>query len=122
VHANDTREALDRIELMIALSGAELATSVARRYVANALDLIVHISRLSTGERKVMRISEVIGVRNGEYEIEDIFAYRMSGIESGRADGAFYATGHEPRVLGRLASLGMTIDRGLFNARELELG
>ncbi|QDT65382.1 CpaF family protein [Calycomorphotria hydatis] len=120
VHANDTSEALDRIELMIALSGADLPSSIARRYVANALDIIVHITRLSSGERKVTRISEVIGIENGDYVIEDIFVYRMTGKEEdGSISGAFYATGHEPRVLSRLAGLGHSIPRDLFEAREL---
>ncbi|QDT38144.1 CpaF family protein [Stratiformator vulcanicus] len=121
VHANDCREALDRIELMIALAGAELPSSVARRYVANALDIIVHVSRLSTGERKITRISEVVGIEDGDYVVEDIFVYRMTGVKDDRVDGAFYATGHEPRVLGRLAAKGHDIPTDLFVARELEL-
>ena len=57
VHANDTRDALERLELMIALSGSNLDTRIARQYITSAINLIVHISRLSTGERKVIRIS-----------------------------------------------------------------
>jgi len=121
VHANDSREALDRIELMIALAGAELSSSVARRYVANAIDIVVHINRLSTGERKVTRISEVVGIEDGEYIVEDIFVYRMTGVENDRVEGAFYATGHQPRVLGRLAAKGHKLPTELFEARELDM-
>lgn len=123
VHANDTRDALDRLELMIALSGVELPTQVARQYIASALDLLVHITRLSTGERKVMRISELVRSRDGVYNIEDIFVYRMSGIDksTNRVQGAFYATGYEPEVIRRLASQGIEIPKSLFTPRELEV-
>ena len=120
VHANDTRDALDRMELMIALSGVELPTHVARQYIASAVQILVHMMRLSTGERKVMRISEVSGCQDGAYQIEDIFVYRMAGIDAnGRARGAFYATGYEPQALKRLTSRGFEMPSMMFAAREL---
>jgi pilus assembly protein CpaF len=120
VHANDTRDALDRMELMIALSGVELPMVVARQYIASAVQILIHMMRLSTGERKVMRISELCGCQDGSYQIEDIFVYRMSGVDaSGRARGAFYATGYEPQALKRLASRGFDIPSLMFAAREL---
>ncbi len=123
VHANDTRDALDRLELMIALSGVELPTQVARQYIASALDILVHISRLSTGERKVMRVSELSKSRDGVYSIEDIFVYRMSGLDksNNRVQGAFYATGYEPEAIRRLASKGIEIPKSLFTPRELPI-
>ena len=120
VHANDTRDALDRLEMMIALSGVDLSTNVSRQYIASAVQILVHLSRLRTGERKVTRISELCGCRDGSYEIEDIFVYRMTGVDdAGRAQGSFYATGHEPLVLHRLAASGYETPRDLFIAREL---
>jgi pilus assembly protein CpaF len=123
VHANDTRDALHRLELMIALSGVELPTHVARQYIASAIQVFVHIARLSTGERKVMRISELVGVENGEFVVKDIFVFRMTGIgDDGRARGAMYATGYEPVCLQRMTAQGYEIDSSLFEARELETG
>lgn len=121
IHANDTRDALDRMELMIALSGVELPTTVARQYIASAVQILVHINRLATGERKIVRVSELCSCQNGNYQFEDIFVYRMSGIENGRARGAFYATGYEPQALKRLASRGFEVPTDLFEARELQL-
>jgi len=121
VHANETRDALDRMELMIALSGVELPTVVARQYIASAVQILVHMMRLSTGERKVMRISELCGCQDGTYQIEDIFVYRMSGVDTnGKARGAFYATGYEPQALKRLASRGHEVPSLMFAARELK--
>ena len=79
------------------------------------------MSRLSTGERKVTRISELCGCRNGVYIIEDIFVYRMQGVDQqGRAIGSFFATGHEPAVLKRLATAGFELPGEMFDARELQ--
>ena len=123
VHANDTRDALARLELMIALSGAELPTKVARQYIATAMQLFVHVQRLPTGERKIMRISELTGVTNGEFDLEDIFVYRMAGTDgAGRAIGSFYATGYEPQCLRRMNARGYDVPVRIFQARELRTG
>lgn len=123
IHANDTRDALDRMELMIALAGVELPVLIARQYIANAVQLLVHVTRLGTGERKVIRISELTGYRNGEFQLNDIFVYRMTGLESTgagmRAKGAFYATGYEPEMMKRLAGQGYELSPMMFSAREL---
>jgi len=123
VHANNTRETLDRMELMVALAGADLPTHTAQRYITNAVDIVIHVTRQHTGQRRVTRISEVVGLIDGEYHIEDIFVYRQTGQENGKAVGSFFATGHEPRALQRLASTGIDIHRykSLFAPRELDL-
>jgi pilus assembly protein CpaF len=122
VHANDTRDALDRLEMMIALSGAELPTRVARQYIGSAVHLLIHIARLNSGERKILRISELGGFQHDEYQIEDIFVCRLSGFgNDGHAFANFYATGHEPRVLRRLAAFGFTFPQNMFTPRELEM-
>ncbi|MDA7527496.1 CpaF family protein [Planctomicrobium sp.] len=123
VHANDTKDALGRLELMIALSGAELPTHVTRQYIASAIQLFVHVARLSSGERKVMRISELAGVKDGEFELNDIFVYRMAGKNAaGRMVGSFYSTGYEPKVVRKMASAGYEIPHSMFDARELGTG
>ncbi|WP_437224863.1 CpaF family protein [Planctomicrobium sp. SH661] len=123
VHANDTKDALHRLELMIALSGAELPTQVTRQYIASAIQIFVHIARLASGERKLMRISELTGVVDGEFRLEDIYVYRMAGIDAhGKAIGSFYATGYEPECLRKMASRGFELNSKLFTARELKTG
>lgn len=123
VHANDTRDALHRLELMIALSGAELSTRVSRQYIASAIQLFVHIARLANGERKVMRISELVGVTDGEFDLEDIFVFRMAGVDkSGKTLGSFYSTGYEPQCLRRMAAKGIDLNPRMFSARELKSG
>jgi pilus assembly protein CpaF len=123
VHANDTRESLDRLELMIALSGVELPPQIARQYIANAVDILVHVTRMHDGRRRVTRISEVAAVEDGEFVVEDIFVHRISGQdESGHPIGSFFATGYQPVALRRLALTGADVEqyRPLFHPRELE--
>lgn len=93
---------------------------IARQYIAAAVQILVHMTRLSTGERKVTRISEVYGCQDGVYLLEDVFVYRTTGKDaSGRAQGSFYATGYEPAALDRLDARGFETRKDLFIAREL---
>ena len=124
VHANGTRETLDRLELMIALSGADLPSRIARQYISNAVDIVIHVTRLHTGQRRITRISEVSGLKDGEYCMDDIFVYRISGEQKeGQILGTFFATGHVPLALRRLAMTGADVEqyRPLFEARELKM-
>jgi len=123
IHANDTRDALDRLELMIALSGVELPMLVARQYIASAVHILVHITRLANGERKIMRISELVDCQQGVYHLEDLFVYRLGGTNAdGQLTGTYYATGYEPEVLKRLSAYGHHLPTELFAARELTTG
>ncbi len=124
VHANDTRETLDRLELMVALSGADLPSRIARQYIANAVDIVIHVTRLHTGQRRISRISEVSGLKDGEYRMDDIFVYRISGEDKdGQPQGSFFATGYVPVALRRLALTGASVEqyKPLFEARELKM-
>jgi len=124
VHANDTRETLDRLELMIALSGADLPSRIARQYISNAVDIVIHVTRLHTGHRRITRVSEVSGLKDGEYKMDDIFVYRINGEDKdGQPQGSFFATGYVPAALRRLAMTGVNVEqyRPLFEARELKM-
>ena len=82
------------------------------------------MSTVHTGERRVTRISEVSGLKDGEYRMDDIFVYRMNGEDKdGRPTGSFFATGYQPVALRRLALTGANIEQylPLFEARELKM-
>ena len=115
IHANDTRDALARIEMMVAMSGFELPIKVVREYVASGMKLVVHLARLKGGIRRVMCISEIISAQNGEYQMQDVFGFRQQGLdEQGRAKGEFYATGHRPHCVSCFEHAGVTISEDLF--------
>jgi pilus assembly protein CpaF len=118
VHANDTRDALARLETMVLMAGFEMPLPVVRNYIASAVRLVVHIARLKGGARKLVRVSEIVGMRKRRYYVvRDIFGFRQTGVKDGRAAGEFYATGVAPALLERLHAAGHDLEAGLFAER-----
>jgi len=122
IHANDTRDALARLEMMVAMSGFELPVPVVRRYIASGIALVVHLSRLKGGVRRVMQVSEIVGVNEGGFHLEDICGFEQTGVdETGVARGEFYFTGYRPVCLGRLRAAGIRLPDELFDKRRMTL-
>jgi pilus assembly protein CpaF len=118
IHANDTRDALTRLEMMVAMAGFELPVPVVRQYIASGIKIVVQLARLKGGARRVSRISEIVGVENGAYRLEDIFGFEQTGLDGeGNAIGEFYATGYKPQCLTRLKAAGIVLPAELFEAR-----
>jgi pilus assembly protein CpaF len=121
VHANDTREALGRLEIMVGMAGFDLPQWVIRRQIASAIHLVVQVSRLLGGARKVVKVSEVTGVEGENYAMQDLFTFKQTGVDDeGRAVGCFQAHGLRPAVLDRLATLGAKLPMTLFERRILQ--
>ncbi len=121
IHANDTRDALSRLEVMVSMAGFELPVSVIRRYIGSAISLVIHLARLKGGVRRVIRISEITQVSEDDYCMRDIFGFKQRGVDAGgRAQGTFYATGHVPRIRHRLQEAGIDLPEGLFEKRTLD--
>ncbi len=115
IHANDARDALARLEVMVSMAGLELPISVVQRYISSAITLVVHLARLKGGVRRVLRVAELSGLAEGQYELTELFGFRQSGLDDlGRARGSFYATGRRPALLSRLAEQGIEIDADWF--------
>jgi pilus assembly protein CpaF len=120
IHANDTRDALARLEMMVAMSGFELPVPVIRQYIATGIALVVHLARLKGGVRRVMRISELVGTENGELVLEDVFGFEQLGVnERGDVCGEFYATGYRPTCLERLRATGVHLPDEMFEKRRI---
>ncbi|MCI0455827.1 MAG: CpaF family protein [Gemmataceae bacterium] len=121
IHANDTRDALTRLEMMVMMAGFEMPVPVIRQYIASAITLVVQLARLKGGQRRVMRISEILGLRRRtRYVVRDLFGFRQTGVQNGRAIGEFYATGHLPHFLPRLDASGIHLPEALFQERQME--
>jgi pilus assembly protein CpaF len=120
IHANDTRDALARLEVMVKLGGFELPIDIIRQYIGSAVQVVIQLARLKGGARKVMRVSEIVEVRRKHYVIRDIFGFRQLGIKAGHAYGEHYATGYEPTFVGRLKSMGIEFSGDLFRDRILK--
>ena len=113
IHANDTREALARLEMMAAMAGFNLPVAVVRQYIAAGIRLIIHVARLKSGKRKVVRISEIAGVENGDFVVEDVF--RFERAEVGASAGVFSSTGYLPRCRTRMKASGVNVSDWWFS-------
>ncbi len=116
VHANSARDALSRIETMVMLSGVGVSVTALREYISSALDLIIHVGRLSDGTRKVLRVNEVVGMEEAVITTQDIFHFEQQGIDKeGRVIGFHHATGVRPKFTDRLIRAGIELSPEIFD-------
>jgi pilus assembly protein CpaF len=115
VHANSARDALSRLETMILFAGTALPDRAMREQISSALDLIVQVSRLSDGTRRVLSITEVTGMEGDMVSLQEVFRFRRLGVSpEGRVLGNFESTGLRPRFIDRLKVAGIELPPGLF--------
>src|ERR1700683_682576 len=115
IHANSPRDALSRLETMVAMANLSIPDSAIRRQISSAVDLVVQVSRLSDGTRKVISIAEITGMEGEVVTMQDIFVFRKRGIrENGEVIGEFLPTGIRPRFAERLAVTGIQLPMGMF--------
>jgi pilus assembly protein CpaF len=117
VHANSQRDALSRVENMVSMANLNIPERAIRQQVASAIHAVVQIARLSDGTRKVLTVSEVLGMEGDSILMQDIFEFERTGIdESGRVRGVFKGLGVRPRFADRLATGGCRLDPALFSS------
>lgn len=120
VHANSTRDAMQRVETMVMMAGFDLPLKAIRTQFAAAISVIVQASRLTGGPRKIISVTEVTGMEGDIVTMQDIFKYEQIGVNSkGRAYGRFLATGLRPTFLERVKAAGCDLDPALFENRVL---
>jgi pilus assembly protein CpaF len=115
VHANSTRDALSRVEQMIAMSGIDIAPRSARAQISSAVNVVIQVARLADGRRKVISVSELTGMEGEVITMQEIFRFRQSGMSSeGLVQGRFEATGIRPRFLDEVMAHGISLSADLF--------
>ena len=115
IHANDTREAMNRLELLVSLAVADLSMESISRQIASAVDIIVQTKRVDGGKRKITKISEITGCTEGTINMHDIFEFHQVGVsETGDAVGDFHATGIRPRCFEKIKAKGLEISVECF--------
>lgn len=120
IHANSTRDAMQRVETMVMMAGFDLPVKAIRTQFASAINVIVQASRLTGGPRKIINVTEVTGMEGDIITMQDIFKFEQMGISSkGRAYGRFIATGLRPSFLDRLKAAGCDLDLNMFEGRVL---
>jgi len=115
IHANTPRDALSRLETMVAMSNLNLPENAIRRQISAALDVVVQVSRMSDGTRKVVSIAEITGMEGEVVTMQDIFTFRKRGIrENGEVLGDFQPTGIRPKSSERLLVTGIQLPMAMF--------
>jgi pilus assembly protein CpaF len=115
VHANTPRDALSRIETMIAMGATNIPERAMRQQIAAAIQLVVQQTRLSDGTRKVTSVSEITGMESDIITMQEIFVFEKSGIsQEGKVLGRFRATGVRPKICERLKASGINLPTEMF--------
>jgi len=124
VHANTPRDALARLETMVLMAGMDLPMRAIREQIASAIDLIVQITRLRDGSRRITYVTEVVGMESEVVTLQDVHTFDYSaGIdESGRFLGSARPTGLRPTFSDRLSAIGIDLPPSLFGAPEGDFG
>ncbi len=123
VHANNPRDAISRLETMVMMAGVELPARAIREQISSALHLIVHLTRLSDGTRRVTQVTEVVGMEGDVVTLQDIFTFDYdAGIgPDGRFLGSVEPTGIRPQFTDRLHDVGIELPADVFGRPDLEL-
>ena len=115
VHANTARDAFSRLETMVMMADLEIPTRVILQQLASAIRLVVQVSRLQDGTRKIVSISEVLGVKDDQVQLQEIFTFERLGVtNAGKVQGRFRATGTSPKILERLRIAGIQLPPAIF--------
>ncbi|MEZ4415824.1 MAG: CpaF family protein [Gemmatimonadota bacterium] len=115
LHANSPRDALSRLQTMISMAGLHLPDKAIREQIASAIDIVVHVSRLSDGTRRITSIAEVVGMEGEVISMQDLFVFERDGVNAdGKVVGRFQATGIRPKYAERLRNYGVHLAESLF--------
>ena len=116
IHANTPRDAITRLENMVGMAGMNLPPRIMRQQVSAAISVVIQISRLTDGKRKVVSIQELTGMEGDVITMQEIYAYTQTGVaQDGRVLGYFSATGVRPKFLDRLQRYGIELPESMFD-------
>ncbi len=120
-HANSARDAFSRLETMVMMASSSIPDKVVRQMLTSAVHIVIQVSRLNDGTRKILSISEVADVEDEHVNMEDIFVFERTGMSArGKAVGKFRATGYRPRCMERLKAYGVHLSQAIFS-EEMEV-
>jgi pilus assembly protein CpaF len=115
VHANSPRDALARLETLVMFAGLDLPSRAIREQIMSAIHIIVQVSRLSDGSRRILSVCEVSGMEAQTITMQEVFAFKQTGVDANRKVlGTFGPTGFVPKFVSRLGELGIELPRNVF--------
>jgi pilus assembly protein CpaF len=116
IHSNSPRDALSRLENMVGMAGVNLTPRATRQQICSALTVVMQVSRLTDGARKLVSLQEVTGMEGDMIAMHEIFRYEQTGVDGGgKVLGQFRATGVRPRFTERLRMFGVAVPDGAFD-------
>ena len=122
IHANSPRDALSRLETLVLMAGMDLPLKIVRQQISSAVDVIVHMSRLRDGVRKITSITEVAGMEGDVVVLSDIFKFNQTGVDAeGRIIGQHKSTGIRPLFGPRLEAAGFKLGADIFGATAADM-
>jgi pilus assembly protein CpaF len=121
IHANNPRDAMSRLEVMVAMAGYDIPQRALRTQVASAINLIIQSNRLVGGKRKVTKVTEICGMEGDNVQMHDLFAFEQKGVDGdGHAVGHFVCNGIRPRCADRIENRGLRLPSDLFARRVMD--
>ena len=115
VHANTPKDAFSRLETMVMMADIEIPARVILQQLASAIKLVVQVSRLQDGTRKVLSIAEVVAAHDDQVELQEVFTFERTGVTGdGKVQGKFRGTGVRPKILERLRVSGINLPDSVF--------
>lgn len=119
LHANSSKDAINRLETMVLMEGTNVSVNAIREYINDAIDLVVHITRMKDGRRKITDISEIVGVKDNEIILKNIFKFKSDGIsENGLVQGEFILQEYVPQVLSKIKNVGINDIDDIFRFKK----
>lgn len=119
IHANGTRDAVSRLEVMALMAGVDIPVLAIREQIASAVQLVIHQGRCPDGARRVLEIAEITGVESGKILMQPIFRFHRSGSSFNPRSGRFLALGNVPQVFERLRDSGVDLDVTMFGGERV---
>jgi pilus assembly protein CpaF len=116
IHSNTPRDALARLENMVSMAGVNLTARAIRQQICSAVTVVLQVSRLTDGTRKLVSMQEITGMEGEIISMQEIFHFEQSGVDhDGKVQGHFCATGVRPRFVERLRTFGMPVPEDAFD-------
>jgi pilus assembly protein CpaF len=116
IHANSARDALMRLETMVAMANMEIPSEFLRRYIASAIDVIIQVSRMVDGKRKLVSVQETTGMEGNIITMQEIFSFRQTRIDTeGHVKGTFKFNGVRPKFIEKFNVAGLKVPQEIFD-------
>jgi pilus assembly protein CpaF len=116
IHANSPRNALMRLETIVAMAGLNIPNEAIRKYISSAINVFIHLTRLVDGTRKVASVHEVVGMEGDVVTMQEIFAFEQTGVDdNGMVRGRFAPRGVMPKFIERFKVMNIPVPYELFD-------